>query len=315
MKTTKPYITILIPVYNERRNITPLYGEIKQAMHNLTNGYEILFIDDGSTDGSYSEIEKLHKEDSSVKVIRFKRNFGKAAGLSAGFEYAQGSLIITIDGDLQDDPQEIPKFIREINKGYDMVVGWRVHRRDPKTKRIFSKLFNKLTNLITGARLHDANCGFKIVKREAVESLNIYGELHRYIPALVHMNGGHVGEVLVKHRPRKFGKSKYNLARLFKGFFDLITVRIIATYKKRPFHLFGFLGSFFLLVGFALGLLLVYLVQIKHQLIIRPLFFFVVLILIVGVQLISTGLLGEILVSTQKESNKFYIKTSLGIKK
>jgi len=285
-------LSILIPVYNEEKNIFPLYSELKEIKEIINEQYEIIFVDDGSTDKTYSLLKKLKEENKiwkiyqKMKIIQLKRNFGKSVALSVGFKNCKGKYIITIDGDLQHDINDIPKFIDKISEGYDVVVGWRFHRKDILSKRFFSKIFNKSISMLTGVKIHDSNCGFKIFKKEIISNLNIYGENYRYLPSLIHMNGGRVGEIKVKHRPRKYGKSKYNYTRLLKGFLDLITVTSLS-FRNRPLHLFGSIGLCFILIGIALKT--------------TP-------IIIIGVQFFSTGLLGEFITSIKKENKDIYTK-------
>jgi glycosyltransferase involved in cell wall biosynthesis len=285
---------------NEHDHIGPLYEQITRTLKDKYR-YEIIFIDDGSTDMTSHVIESLG--DKKVKLISFKRNFGKSDALSAGFKKASGSFIITMDGDLQDNPEEIPNFISKINQGYDMVVGWKYKRRDPITKRVPSKFFNRLTSWITGLKIHDSNCCFKIMKNEVVKDIGVYGELHRYIPALAHWKGYKVTEMPVKHMPRKFGKSKYGIGRLVKGMLDLVTISFLNTYGQRPMHIFGGIGVATFIVGFIISLHLA-LMKIMYNAPIRdrPLLLLGVLLLVVGIQFISIGLLGEMIVQGRKAS-------------
>jgi len=299
-------ISVVIPVYNEEGNIKQLFRELTDVLGGLAleggiDSYEVLFIDDGSTDGTYRIIKEIHQKDKHVKAIRFQRNFGKSAALSAGFEKADGDVIFTMDGDLQDDPKEIPKFLDKLDEGYGLVVGWKYRRRDPQTKRIPSKIFNRLTSYLTGVRIHDMNCCFKAYRKEAVRNVNLYGELHRYIPALVYWKGYSVAEIKVNHRPRTYGKSKYGPMRLLKGFFDLITVKFLITYSTRPLHLFGILGLLSTAAGLLIGIYLLYLKYFLNELIgERPLLFASILLIIVGVEFVSMGLLGEMITSTHQ---------------
>ena len=296
-------ISVVIPVCNEEKNVKELYERLSEV---LKGKYEIIFVDDGSKDRTLKVLKSI--KDKRVKVIPFQRNFGKAAGLMAGFREATGRIIFTMDGDLQDEPREIPKFMKKLDEGYDMVSGWKYKRHDPVTKTIPSKFFNWLTAKVTGVDIHDSNCGYKAYKRHVVENIRVYGELHRYIPALAHWKGFSVGEVKVKHNPRKAGKSKYGVERLLKGFLDLITVKFITSYLSRPLHFFGFLGFLSGFVGFVLGLYIVYLriafgsIQGKN-----PLLMLVVLLIVIGVQFISLGLLGEMVVSS-RDNEEYLIK-------
>jgi glycosyltransferase involved in cell wall biosynthesis len=297
------YVSIIVPSYNEEKNIPLLYIKLKKVLDSLKKEYEVLFIDDGSKDNTVNEIIKLNKKDKRVKLIQFQRNFGKAAALSAGFIEASGTIVFTMDADLQDDPKEIPKFIEKINQGYDMVSGWKYIRKDPVTKTLPSKFFNWLTSITTGVKVHDSNCGFKAYRNEVVKNISVYGELHRYIPAIAHWKGYKVGEVKVEHHARKFGKSKYGVERLMKGFFDLITVKFLTRYAKKPLHLFGLLGFLCFLVGFIAGIYLV--VGWFRGIAIgnRPLLMLCVLFIVTGIQLISIGLLGEMINSSNRKDD------------
>ena len=232
-------LTIIIPVYNEEQSLRELYESLKSALNRMGR-HEILFVDDGSTDGSMRVIHSFRSKDRRVKAIRFRRNYGKSAALSVGFQHARGDIIVTMDGDLQDDPFEIPNLVNEIKKGYDLVSGWKKKRFDPITKTIPSRFFNFVTSLMTGIRLHDFNCGLKAYRREVVKEMKIYGELHRYIPVLAHYQGFKVGEIPVQHHPRKYGKTKFGVGRFWKGFLDFLSSLFTTRYMRRPLHLFGF---------------------------------------------------------------------------
>lgn len=308
-------VSFVIPLKNESESLEALYEGIVENISPLGLSFEIIFIDDGSTDGSFDIIKKLNKKDDRVKGIRFRRNFGKSSALSAGFKLAKGDIVITMDADLQDDPVEIPRFIDMINKGYDVVSGWKKVRYDPLSKTLPSKLFNKLTSLATGVKIHDFNCGFKAYRNEVVKSLDIYGELHRYIPALAYSKGFSVGEIVVTHHPRKYGRSKYGWERLFKGLLDLFTVVFLTRFIKRPMHVFGTTGVLLFLVGFIINLYLA-----LHKLLTgalignRPLLTLGVLCMVLGVQSLSIGLLGEMvnnLSHGQKED--YYVVEEIGL--
>lgn len=303
-------LSVVIPIRNEEKNIQILYSKLRQVLNKTGKSYELIFIDDGSTDNSFKILEKLRKVDKKIKIIQFGKGYGKSYALSAGFSLAKGKYIITMDGDLQDDPEEIPKFLEKI-KGLDLVVGWRYKRRDPITKKLPSKIFNKLTSMLTGIKIHDCNCGFKIFRREVVDELNLYGELHRYIPALINWKGYKIDEVKIRHNPRKYGKTKYGFLRLVKGFLDLITIKFLMEYSKRPLHLFGTLGIIVFLIGFAIGAYMTYLWFLGKIIWDRPLLLLGVLLMLTGVQLFSIGLLGELIISTQKKSEKINIKKIL----
>ena len=303
-------LSIIIPAYNEQDNISPFYAALKKSLAKTDLSAEIVFVDDGSTDGTSSEILKLRVSDKNVKLIQFQRNFGKAAALSAGFEHSTGEQIITMDADLQDDPAEIPKFIDAL-KNSDMVVGWKRDRKDPVTKTLPSKFFNALTRVLTGVRVHDSNCGFKAYRRQVVENISIYGELHRYIPALAHWKGFSVDELVVLHHPRLHGKSKYGISRLSKGFFDLLTVKFLSTYTRRPLHFFGPVGALTSLLGLVFGAYLFWLWITGQGIGNRPLLFLSVLLIVVGVQFVSLGLLGE-MVANNNQEKEYVIKKVVG---
>jgi glycosyltransferase involved in cell wall biosynthesis len=299
-------LSVIIPLYNEEQSLRELYDSLRTALGRIGR-YEIIFVDDGSTDGSMRILHELRHRDRRVKVIRFRRNYGKSAALSVGFAHADGTFIVTMDADLQDDPDEIQNLLHEIKKGYDLVSGWKRKRRDPLSKTIPSRFFNFVTSLLTGIRLHDFNCGLKIYRKEVVKELKIYGELHRYIPVLAHWLGYRIGETVVQHHPRKYGKTKFGVGRFWKGFLDLLTVLFTTRYMQRPLHLFGFWGMLFVLGGFAIDL---YLAILKFtegmSLSNRPLFMGGILLIIVGVQFISVGLLGELITKTRQSPDREY---------
>ncbi|MBI3365137.1 MAG: glycosyltransferase family 2 protein [Ignavibacteriae bacterium] len=297
---------MVIPLYNEEQSLRELYDRIRNAVGRMGR-YEIIFIDDGSTDGSMRVLHELRNRDRRVKIIRFRRNYGKSAALSVGFQQAEGSFVITMDADLQDDPSEIPSLINELKKGFDLVSGWKKKRRDPITKTIPSRFFNFVTSLLTGIRIHDFNCGLKGYRKEVVKEVRLYGELHRYIPVLAHWQGFKIGEIVVQHHPRKYGKTKFGIGRFWKGFLDLLTVLFTTRYMQRPLHLFGFWGQAFILAGFGIDL---YLAVLKFtegmSLSNRPLFIGGILLIIVGVQFVSVGLLGEMITKTRQVGEKEY---------
>ncbi len=245
-------ISVIIPVYNEQDNVYPLFKKVTKEMGKLTKDHEVLFIDDGSTDGTLKELRSLIKKDRRVRVITFHRNFGKANALCAGFKNVTGDMIFTMDGDLQDDPAEFRNFLKKLDKGYDLVTGWKFHRKDPIGKRLPSKLFNYLIRKMTGVDIHDSNCGFKVYRKEVLDTIDVYGEFHRYLPIIADWRGFRVSEIKVKHHKRASGRSKYGLERLFKGFIDLVTVTFLIKYGRSPMYLFGSL-SFFTLVLSILG--------------------------------------------------------------
>jgi dolichol-phosphate mannosyltransferase len=293
-------ISVVVPVRDEERSVGPLLDEIAAAL-DARQPWEAVFVDDGSTDGTFAELTRLHDANDNVRVVRLRRNFGKATALDAGFAEAGGEVVVTIDGDLQDDPAEIPRLLAKLDEGFDLVSGWKARRRDPWRRRVLSRLFNAVTGLVSGLRLHDLNCGLKAYRAEVVEGLRLYGELHRFVPVIAHYRGYRVAEVPVAHRPRPHGRSRYGPERYVRGFLDLLTVTFMGRYRHRPLHLFGGLG---LLLG-ALGtLLLVYLTVLKltgeaigH----RPLLTLGVLLVVVGVQLVSLGLVSELVASHHEE--------------
>ncbi len=300
-------LSIVVPVFNEEESLPVLYEEVERAIRStieagMISGYEILFISDGCTDGSEEAVKKLIEKDSSVHLIVFRKNFGKAAALQTGFRHANGDIIITMDADLQDDPKEIPRFIEKIDEGYDLVSGWKYNRLDPLEKRLPSKLFNKVTSVLSGVKLHDFNCGFKAYRKEVVKSIDVYGELHRYIPVLAHRKGFRITELTVTHHKREFGKSKYGFERYLRGLFDSFTTSFLSKYYDRPMYFFGKIGLALLLAGLAIctGLTVYWLKG--YTIGDRPLLLLGVLCIILGVQSISTGFIGDMIVDSTYRS-------------
>ena len=304
-------LSLVIPVYNEVKSLEELYKKIKKVFDRENISYEIIFVDDGSRDGSPDVEEKIASQDKKVRVVQLNRNYGKAAALTVGFEVARGKYIATMDADLQDEPGEIPEMLRMLQEGYDLVSGWKRKRRDPLTKVLPSRIFNAVTSLFTGVRIHDFNCGLKVYRAEVAKALNIYGGLYRYIPAIVHLMGYRVGEKEVVHHPRKYGRSKYGGRRLYHGFWDLITLLFLSKYMRRPLHFFGFPGILCFVVG--LGILLYLTIGwFKGEWIgNRPMFFLGILLIIVGLQFVSIGLLGEMIAHDQKRQS-YIIKKIIG---
>jgi dolichol-phosphate mannosyltransferase len=294
-------LSVVVPVRNEERSVALLYDELTAALDPLGEAWEAVFVDDGSTDGSFAALTRLHAAAANVRVVRLRRNFGKAAALMAGFDQSQGDTIVTMDGDLQDDPSEIPRLLAKLDEGFDLVTGWKTRRRDPLTRRVLSRIFNAVTSRFSGVRLHDMNCGLKAYRAEVVHGLRIYGELHRFVPVLAHYRGYRIAELPVNHRPREHGRSRYGPERYLRGFLDLLTVSFIGRYRHRPLHLFGGLG---LALG-ALGLgILVYLTILKlggHAIGGRPLLTLGVLLVVVGLQFFSLGLISEMITSHHEE--------------
>lgn len=288
-------LSIIIPAYNEVESLPELAREIREVCEREHIEYEAIVIDDGSKDGTFACVQKLSREDSRVRGVQFRQNSGKAAALSEGFARATGRYVITMDADLQDNPGEIPALIKMLENGADMVSGWKKKRYDPLGKTLPSKVFNGITSRVSGVSLHDFNCGLKAYKSEVVKSLDLYGELHRYIPVLAHWNGFKVEEKIVEHRARKFGVSKYGWARLNNGMFDLITLVFLHRYTSRPLHLFGFVGLIFSIVGFLVlaGFAVEWAITGHGH--IRPLMLAGVASMIVGIQFVSIGLLGEMI--------------------
>ena len=305
----KNNISIIIPVYNEAASIQKLYSEIENNINNQYN-YEIIFINDGSTDDSKEQILKIIKNKSCVKLIDFYKNRGKSAALNHGFKMSSGDIIITLDADLQDDPKEINNFIDKINEGYGLVSGWKKNRLDPISKKIPSKIFNFILRLISGIKIHDFNCGFKAYIRDAIQNIQIYGGLHRFIPIIINNNGFKITEIIVNHRKREYGKSKYSGSRIFHGFFDFITLTFFNKYLTRPLHFFGIIGIFLLLSGLIINIYLtinwlngIWITPFKN-----PLFFLGLLLLIIGVQFFSIGLIGELIVKLTRNNNNVHCK-------
>ena len=296
-------VSVVIPIYNEEGNIRELYTKLNDVLSIITENYEVIFVDDGSTDNSFNILKEINTENKNVVVVKFRRNFGQTAALSAGFDHFKGDVIITMDGDLQNDPEDIALLLTKINEGYDIVSGWRVDRKDPFfTKKLPSKFSNWLASKLTGVKLHDFGCTFKAYRREVVENINLYGEMHRYIPALASQMGVSIAEVKVRHHPRQHGKSKYGITRLIRGMLDLITVKFLLSYSMRPLQLFGIPGIISLFIGFVIGAYLtIERFFFGMSLADRPLLLLAVLLIFLGVQFITMGLLGEIITRTYYE--------------
>jgi glycosyltransferase involved in cell wall biosynthesis len=293
---SEPDLSVLIPVLNEENSVGQLAQRVASVLDGIGRSFEIVFVDDGSSDETVSRIRKAHEEDPRVKLVGFRRNFGKAAALCAGFDIARGRIVVTMDGDLQDDPEEIPRFLETLEgEGLDLVSGWKKRRKDPISKRYPSLLFNWATRKLAQVDLHDFNCGFKAYRREVLEQIAVYGELHRYIPVLASRRGFRVGEITVTHHPRQHGKSKYGWDRFYKGFLDLITVLFITKYTRRPLHLFGVIGLLAVGVGFAINFYLFILWLNDESLSQRPLLLLGVLLMLLGIQVLTTGLVGEMI--------------------
>ena len=304
-------ISIVIPLLNEAESLPELTKRIDDQIKPTGKDYEIVFIDDGSTDGSFDVLTKLKPIYPEINIIQFKRNFGKSAALSEGFNAAKGDIVITMDADLQDDPEEILRLVKEIKNGFDLVSGWKKKRNDPISKTIPSKLFNIATRHLTGIKIHDFNCGLKAYRRDVIKAIPVYGELHRYLPVLAHWLGFKVGELVVTHHPRQHGYSKFGIKRFFNGFFDLLTVLFITRFRQKPLHLFGFLGLGSSMLGLFILLYLSILWFQGQGIGQRPLFFLGVLLIIVGVQFFSMGLIGEMLINTRGNNISYTIKSKV----
>jgi glycosyltransferase involved in cell wall biosynthesis len=294
-------ISVVVPVHDEERSVALLYEELEAALEPDGEPWEAVFVDDGSTDGSFAALTRLHARTPNTRVVRLRRNFGKSTALATGFAQAEGETIVTIDSDLQDDPAEIPRLLAKLDEDFDLVSGWKTQRRDPWRRRLLSRIFNAVTGRVSGVRLHDMNCGLKAYRAEVVRGLALYGELHRFIPVLAHYRGFRIAELPVNHRPRTHGRSRYGMERYLRGFLDLLTVTFMGRYRHRPLHLFGGLGLF---LGFLGTAILVYLTVLKatgeaigH----RPLLTLGVLLVVVGLQFFSLGLLSEMVTSHHEE--------------
>lgn len=312
-------ISIVIPVFDEQDSLEILYGEIASAAASAQLDFEVVFVDDGSRDGSWNAIADLARRHPQVRAIRFRRNFGKAAALAAGFAQARGNVILTLDADLQDDPAEIPRFLEALAQGNDVVSGWKKKRLDPWHKVWPSRVFNRMVGRMTGVRLHDHNCGMKAYRAEVLKEIRLYGELHRFIPVLAAARGFTVGEIEINHRPRRFGSSKYGMRRFVKGFLDLLTVKFLTGYGQRPQHLLGSIGliSFFLGTGGMLYLAVIWVMREflgfafdpLHQ---RPLLTYSAAAQLLGVQLMSIGFLAEMITANlSKDEDGYSIKETI----
>jgi glycosyltransferase involved in cell wall biosynthesis len=290
------WLSVVVPLFNEAESLPHLYLALDAALALNGEGSELIFVDDGSTDGSFEVLKALRSKDERVKVIQLRANQGKTAALAVGFREAQGEVIATLDADLQDDPKEIPRFLAKLEEGYDLVSGWKAQRQDPWTRRALSAIFNRVTAFMTGLRIHDFNCGFKAYRRAVINELRLHGELHRFIPALANLRGFRVAEIEVEHHPRRYGRSKYGMERIPRGFFDLLTVIMLTRYTAKPLHLFGLLGVFLGLSGFGIIGYLSVGWFLGTWIGARPLLLIGAVLLIAGIQLVSFGLVAEMLV-------------------
>lgn len=309
-------LSVVVPLYNEEESLPELVAWIRRVANGLAIDYEILLVDDGSNDRSWQVIGELAAAHPQVKGIRFRRNYGKSAGLHVGFEAAQGDVVITMDADLQDSPDEIPALMEMINQqGFDMVSGWKKKRHDPLSKTLPSKIFNRTVRLVSGIPLHDFNCGLKAYRNEVVKNIEVYGEMHRYIPLIAKRSGfGKIGEKVVQHRERKYGYSKFGIERTIKGFLDLMSVTFISKFGKRPMHLFGTLGTLMFVIGFFasawLGLKKLWFVyhQVKAPLVTdSPYFFIALTCMIIGTQLFLAGFLAELVSRNGHDRNNYQL--------
>jgi len=304
-------ISVVIALYNERLSLDELCRRLTAVLTTLAQPYEIIFVDDGSTDGSVEKLRELVSVYPSVRYLRFRRNFGKSAALAAGFRAARYSTIATLDADLQDIPEELPLLLEQLEQGYDLVSGWRHNRRDKFTRRIGSRIYNWVTSLLTGVRLHDINCGFKCYRREVLDEVMVYGERHRYIPVLASYRGFHLGEVKVEHAPRVHGSSRYGMERVLGGFFSLLTVILMTRYTNKPLHFFGLMGLLLAGIGSAIDLYLITLrVFFDHWLSNRPLLIIGTFLVTFGVQLILFGLLAEMIAFSYRRETDYSVVES-----
>jgi glycosyltransferase involved in cell wall biosynthesis len=301
-------VSIVVPLLNEEESINPLANEIRKAMRPLNMGYEVLFIDDGSKDKSLKVIKDIVRQDKRFRYFSFQKNYGKSAALQVGFRNATGDVVITMDADLQDDPNEIGNLLKKLQDGYDLVSGWKKVRHDPFVKKHSSRFFNYITRLMSGIKIHDFNCGLKAYRKEVTDTLKVYGELHRYLPVLAKWNGFTISEVPVKHHPRRYGKTKFGISRFFKGFIDLLTVMFSTRYIKRPMHFFGFFGAIAFFIGLIVNGYLTYLWVSGQPLSNRPMLFLGMLLIIVGIQFFSVGLLGEMVVHNSLDEKEYIIR-------
>lgn len=311
---TKTYFSVIIPVFNEQPNLEPLYQRLLAVFNQLNQSYEIIFIDDGSTDQGFAILKEISQKDSRVKLISFRKNFGQTAALAAGFDFSQGEIIIALDADLENDPQDIPRLLTELNKGYDIVSGWRRNRWQNQffSRRLTSNIANWLISEISGLKLHDYGCTLKVYRAEVVKDIQLYGEMHRFIPALAFWQGARISELAVNYQPRRFGQSKYGPARIFKVLLDLVTLKFLSGYAAKPIYFFGKIGLFSLFLGFLTFLwALYYKLTGQKDFIQTPLPVVVALFIILAILLILIGLLAEMVMRTYYQSSQ---KKSYAIK-
>ncbi|MBK8553098.1 MAG: glycosyltransferase family 2 protein [Ignavibacteria bacterium] len=305
-------ISVVIPLYNEEDSLNELSQGLEKVFNFLKCNYEVIFIDDGSTDNSFLKIKDIHRRNPKFHCIKLRRNYGKSAALAKGFKIAKGNIVITMDADLQDDPEEIPELVKVLNSGYDLVSGWKKIRYDPFIKKHTSKFFNYVTSKLSGVKLHDFNCGLKAYKKDVVKSVKIYGEMHRYIPAIAHLSGFKVTEKTVKHHARKYGVTKFGASRFVNGFLDLLTVVFTNKYMKRPLHFFGSIGILSSIFGFIIALYLVILKLIEGKsLSDRPLFLVGIFMMVVGIQFMSLGLIAEMITKSNLRDDDVLVEITL----
>lgn len=319
---SNPVLSLIVPFYNEEESLPMLLDQICQAMEEkelhalfeLPFTFELLMIDDGSTDGSSGFIRKQIDRRPEVKLVSLQKNFGKTAALAAGFRYASGEVVVTLDADLQDDPFTVKELVAKLQEGYDLVSGWKRQRNDPMSKTIPSRIFNTTTRLLTGIELHDFNCGLKAYRRKVVASLDLHGEMHRYIPVLAEWNGFRVTEIPVKHNARRFGRTKFGASRIFPGLFDFFTVLFITRYLRQPMHFFGMLSLISFLAGFGISLYVTIGKIFFNQAVVnRPILFLGILLIIVAVQFFSIGLLGEMLTRDTSSTPDYTVRETVNV--
>tara|TARA_B100000683_G_C12439212_1_gene535276 strand:+ start:167 stop:1108 length:942 start_codon:yes stop_codon:yes gene_type:complete len=310
-------ISVIIPLFNEEESLKELADWIDKVLEEHKYSYEVIFIDDGSRDGSWAVIQELAKKNTSVKGISFRGNRGKSAALNEGFDYAGGDVVVTMDADLQDSPDELPELYKMImEQGYDLVSGWKKKRYDPLTKTIPTKLFNGATRVLSGIKLNDFNCGLKAYKNDLVKSIEVYGEMHRYIPVIAKKAGFYnIGEKVVEHQARKHGVSKFGIERFINGFLDLMSIMFVTRFGKKPMHLFGLLGTLSFILGFIISAYLVVakFVFLEYHMTDRPLFYLGLLAMIIGTQLFLAGFLAELISRNAVDRNKYPIKDKIGL--
>lgn len=321
---TSPLVSIVVPLFNEEESLPELCEWIDRVLRAEQLDYEVLLVDDGSKDGSWAVVRKLSAGNPAIRGIRFNRNYGKSAALDTGFKACRGDVVITMDADLQDSPDELPELVRMIREdGFDLVSGWKKKRYDPISKTIPSKFFNYVTSKISGIKLHDFNCGLKAYRGEVIKNIEVYGEMHRYIPLIAKWNGfSHIGEKVVEHRARKYGVTKFGLERFVFGFLDLLSINFVSRYKKRPMHFFGTIGTLFFLFGAAVTMWLIgvkvyanwFLGEQVRAVVDQPLFFLALVAVIIGVQLFLAGFIGELInVASRRRNDEYLIIESTGI--